>query len=325
MLRLLCSRGFVARRGIKNYFGPGKDRFYCQMAVSERFVSEDDRYLIPTASVSACFQLLEEESYVVTNVVRSSESDYFEVSRFDAEDRASLQSTEMGSGVSFSTAVLGGLTFLAAFGLTSPGFPLGVLVLLIGAVMVTTASLIVYANSAGELSRIRSNNFNEHMKWGNLLSEYGGVVPFLLALSLTFRQVAASPLAVVGVGLMVSAGLLAYELSPFSMTHRYTRGTQGASTRTEGTIGVSSTDGRLRCRYHPLVDEMVAPRKFVVAAVATAAVPIASALSPNEPEWMWTWTLITIGLLAVRAVMCLSDGAGEAQGLPRQMLWRSRR
>jgi ribosomal protein S18 acetylase RimI-like enzyme len=47
MLALLLSQGFVVRTIMKDYYGPGRDRFYCQYKVRTDYVDSDDRYIVP--------------------------------------------------------------------------------------------------------------------------------------------------------------------------------------------------------------------------------------------------------------------------------------
>ena len=290
MLRLLFDRGFVVRRVMRDYFGEGKDRFYCQLRMKHRFVDPDDRYLVPTHSLNQVYRLLDSEEYVLTDVLQSSSTNsmMFEVSKFDVDDLAGLQASESSSGLAFATAVLAALTFLLAFAFASPRYPAGAQVLLMLATLISTGSLIIYANASGELARLRSNTFVSYMKWGNLLSEYGGVIPFLLALPITFRAVAESYVAAVVVAVLFSIALLAYEFSSFSMLARY-------------------------------------PRRalFILPAVASSALPIFAVTLPEGSISSWVWTATSILVLTLRVGIALPkslverrrDGLG-AEALP---------
>jgi ribosomal protein S18 acetylase RimI-like enzyme len=178
MLKLLLSQGFIARRMIRDYFGPGRDRLYCQYKIRADYVDPDDQYLVPAHAIDHIAQLMKEEGYVITSLVKSPTGPVFEVCRFERDDFASLQSDECMAGITFAGSVLAAITFILGFSFVSSGYPDDVRVLLIGAAVVTTFSLIIYANASGELARLRSNVFSYHMKWGNILSEYGGVLPF---------------------------------------------------------------------------------------------------------------------------------------------------
>lgn len=272
MLRLLFDRGFIVRTVMRDYFGEGKDRFYCQLRMRHRFVDPDDRYLVPTHSLDQLYRLLESDHYVLTDVLQSSSTDsmMFEVSRFDNDDLADLQASESGSSIAFSTAVLAALTFLLAFAFASPRYPAGARVLLMLATLTSTGSMIVYANASGELARLRSNTFENYMKWGNLLSEYGGVIPFMLALPVTFRAVSDSYASALVVALLFSAALLAYELSNFSMLARYPR-----------------------------------KARFLLPALVTSVLPVVGVLLSESTLSSWIWTTTAIVALAVRVGVAL--------------------
>jgi hypothetical protein len=145
----------------------------------------------------------------------------FEISRFEQDDPASLQSGEAQAGIAFSGSVLAAITFLVGFSFASSRYPDDVRLLLIGATCATTMSLIIYASAAGELARIRSNAFGKIMKWGNVLSEYGGVLPFLVSLPITYAQLTGAVWFAVVTGVALSAGLVVYERSEFSIAHRF--------------------------------------------------------------------------------------------------------
>ncbi len=270
MLRLLLSHGFVARRAMRDYFGVGKHRLYLQFKASDDTIHPDDRYLIPIDNQETVFGLLGEGKYLLTDVVDSASGTYYEISRFDEEDRSSLQADELSTGVSFASAILAGLTFLAAFAFGSQRYPDGILALLIVAVLTTTLSLIVYANASGELARLRGTDFKRYMKWGNLLSEYGGVLPFLLVLPLTFRQVTSETPATWAIAILFAGGLMGYELSPFALHARYPR-----------------------------------QIRFLAPAAITALLPIGAAAAPSTDAWMWVWSAATVVVLAIRILIAV--------------------
>jgi hypothetical protein len=172
--------------------------------------------------------------------------------------------------------MLASLTFLLAFAFASARYPDGARALLLIATLSTTASLIIYANASGDLVRLRSNTFDQYMKWGNLLSEYGGVTPFLLALPLTYASVTTTRPAAIGMALLFSAALLAYELSRFALLKRYPR-----------TV------------------------LFVVPAVATSLLPIAGVFASDQGVWTWIWTSAVVLLLAFRVAIAVPSGASE--------------
>jgi hypothetical protein len=147
----------------------------------------------------------------------------FEMGKFERDDVASLQSDECAASLTFSAGALGAITFILGFSFVSSNYPDDVRVLLIGAAVVTTFSLIIYANASGELSRLRSNIFTHHMKWGNLLSEYGGVFPFLFTLPVTLASVTKNQWVALATATMVSSALYMYERSRFAIASRFRR------------------------------------------------------------------------------------------------------
>lgn len=291
MLGLLLSRGFVVRNVMRGYFGEDKDRFYCQLRLRHRFLDPDDRYLVPVQSLDQVYRLLDSERYVLTDLIRSPSGQVFEVSRFDEDDLASLQASESSAGIAFSTAILAAITFLLAFAFASPRYPDAARALLVVATLTATASLIVYANASGELARLRSNTFESYMKRGNLLSEYGGVTPFVLTLPVTFASVTDNRAAAVIMAVLCSVALLVYELSGFALLARYPR----------------------------------TPR-FVVPAVCTSLLPIAGVLLPAESAWSWAWTGSALAVLAIRIAVALpSDVAEQMTPADATARWQVRR
>lgn len=221
MLSLLLSRGFVVRTIMENYFGPGRHRFYCQYKVKIEYVDPDERYIVPVPALAHIITLLSSERYVITSLVELPAGPAFEISRFERDDFASLQSDETSAGITFSAGVLAAITFVLGLSFTSSNYPDGVRTILMGAALATTVSLIVYANASGELARLRSNVFGHHMKWGNVLSEFGGVYPFLISLPVTFAKVTASTWAALATAVIFSVALLVYERSRFSISVRF--------------------------------------------------------------------------------------------------------
>lgn len=223
MLRLLISHGFVVRTLMIDYFGSGHDRFYCQYRVRADYVDPNDRYIVPAQASDHIARLMTAEEYVITSLVDLPAGPAFEICRFERDDFAGLQSDECAGGVTFSAGALAAITFILGFSFVSSSYPDDVRVLLIGAVLVTTFALIVYANAAGELSRLRSNAFGDHMKWGNVLSEYGGILPFLISLPVTFAGVAKAQWVALATAAMVSSGLFVYERARFAISSRFRR------------------------------------------------------------------------------------------------------
>jgi ribosomal protein S18 acetylase RimI-like enzyme len=247
MLGLLFSRGFVAQKYMADYFGPGRNRLYLQLKTKREYFDPDSCYLIPTRAFHRVESLLTTDGYAITAVAKLPDGPAFEVTRFEADDVSSLQSDESAAGVAFSSGVLAAITFVLGFSFASARYPDAVRVLLIAAAVATTMSLIIYANTSGELARLRSNLFGFHMKWGNALSEYGGVLPFLISLPVTFGQISRSFWAAVVLAVACSAAMLIYDRSPFSISERFAR---NAFTTTCSTLtGIAPVTGVFAISY----------------------------------------------------------------------------
>jgi ribosomal protein S18 acetylase RimI-like enzyme len=223
MLHLLLSQGFLVRTMMRDYFGSGRDCFYCQYKVRIGYVDPDDRYLIPAHSAEHVAKLMMTEGYVITSVVTLPTGPAFEIRKFERDDFAALQSDECAASITFSAGALGAITFILGFTFVYPNYPADIRVLLIGAAVTTTFSLIIYANASGELSRMRSNIFDHHMKWGNALSEYGGIIPFLVTLPVTLASVTRNDLVSFTAAVIVSSALYMYERSYFAIASRFER------------------------------------------------------------------------------------------------------
>jgi ribosomal protein S18 acetylase RimI-like enzyme len=224
MLRLLLSQGFLVRTIMKDYFGPGRDRFYCQYKVRAGYVDPDDRYLIPAHATDHISKLMTTGGYVITSAITLPAGPAFEICKFERDDFAALQSDECAASINFSAGALGAITFILGFSFVpSSSYPDDVRVLLIGAAVITTFSLIIYANASGELSRLRSNIFNHHMKYGNLLSEYGGALPFLVTLPVILASVTLNKWVAIATAVIVSLALFTYERSHFAIASRFRR------------------------------------------------------------------------------------------------------
>jgi len=71
MLRLIASRGFAARWVLPDFFGPGRDRFCCQLRTAGApEPSPDEVVERPVAELDDVFDLMLREGQVVRNVLR---------------------------------------------------------------------------------------------------------------------------------------------------------------------------------------------------------------------------------------------------------------
>ncbi|MGH8684390.1 MAG: hypothetical protein ACREUM_03465, partial [Nitrosospira sp.] len=265
-------------------FGPGRDRFYCQYKVRNDYVDPDDRYIVPARATQHIAGLLASGGYVITSVVALPDSTAFEICKFERDDFAALQSNECAAGITFSAGALAAITFILGFSFVSSSYPDDVRVLLIGSAVITTFSLIIYANASGELSRLRSNVFGYHMKWGNVLSEYGGVLPFLISLPVTFAGVTSTQWIALTTAALVSFSLFVYERSRFAISSRF--------------------------RKTPVV---------IVLEAITSSAPITGVLAVFYLPITWPWTGMVAAALILRSLIYLTlrpaeSGQGRRDG-----------
>lgn len=290
MLRLLLSQGFVVRTIMRDYFGPGHDRFYCQYKVRTEYVDPDDRYVVPAHAADHIAQLIAAEEYVITSMVALQAGPAFEICKFERDDFAALQSNECAAGITFSAGALAAITFILGFSFASSNYPDDVRVLLIGAAVITTFSLIIYANASGELSRLRSNVFGYHMKWGNVLSEYGGVFPFLVSLPVTFAGVTRTQWIALTTAAMVSLALFVYERSRFAISSRFRR--------TPFVVGLE---------------------------IITCSAPMTGVLAVLYLPITWPWTGTVSLALMLKALIYLIRRPAESGQSPKNERWATRK
>lgn len=290
MLSLLLLQGFVVRALMKDYFGPGRDRYYCQYKVRREYVDPDDRYIVPVRATDHIARLMAAQEYVITSIVALPAGPAFEICKFERDDFAALQSDECAAGITFSAGTLAAITFILGFSFVSSSYPDDVRVLLIGAAVITTFSLIIYANASGELSRLRSNVFGYHMKWGNVLSEYGGVFPFLVSLPVTFVEVSRTQWIAIATAALVSLALFAYERSHFAISSRFQK--------------------------TPLV---------VGLEIVTCSAPITGVLAALYLPITWPWTgTISLALL-LKALIYLTRRPAESERSRKNERWATRK
>jgi N-acetylglutamate synthase-like GNAT family acetyltransferase len=286
--RFLLARGFLGTRVMRTGPGGGLVIHYQHKARVE-YVDPDARHLVPVSAAGQLVESLAPADHAVTGLVTLAGEPAFDVARFERDDPASLQSGEAAAGIAFSGSLLAAITFLLGFAFSSGRFPDDVRLLLIGATFSTMFSLIVYASASGELARIRSNSFGRTMKWGNVLSEYGGVLPFLISLPVTYAQVGGDHWSVMVLAVMVSAAIAGYERSEFSIAHRFQR---------------SWTE--------------------VALMVLTAASPSAGAALVVTGSVSWPWTACLAVVLAARTWLYLFRRGAEAGIGERRRVWQVR-
>ncbi len=286
--RFLLACGFIGTR----VFGAGPDgepRIQYQHKLRVDYVDPDARHLVPAALPEQLTLSLAPDDHAVTGLVTLAEGPAFEITRFERDDPASLQSGEAAAGIAFSGALLAAITFLLGISFTSDRFPDDVRLVLIGSTFSTMLSTIVYANASGELARIRANSFGRIMKWGNVLSEFGGVLPFLITLPVIYAGVGDNRWIIMLMALASGAAIAGYEWSEFSIAHRF---------RNTGT-------------------------GFVLMAL-TAVSPLYGAAAVTTDTVTWPWALLLIVTLTARTWLYLARRGPEAGIAKHRMQWQIR-
>lgn len=80
MLKLLMRNGFIGRTVIPGYFGPKKDRVYCQYSPPREPVEPSERVLVPVDSTDAMIKQVTVHNRILTGVVQSVSGEFFELS-----------------------------------------------------------------------------------------------------------------------------------------------------------------------------------------------------------------------------------------------------
>lgn len=277
VMRLLLACGFIGTRVMRADGPGGAPHLHYQYKSRVEYIDPDSRHLVPLADRRQLMESLSPSGHAVTALVTLGGQPAFEIARFEQDDPATLQSGEAAAGIAFSGSILAAITFLLGFAFSSARFPDDVRLLLIAATFSTVLSLIVYASASGELARIRSNSFGKIMKWGNVLSEYGGVLPFLISLPVTYAQASGDPWSTMVLAVLLSVAIAVYERSEFSIAHRFRR---------------SLAETAL--------------------ALFTAASPTVGAALVAGDATSWPWTIALTVTLAVRTWLYLFRRGAEA-------------
>ncbi|WP_328683458.1 GNAT family N-acetyltransferase [Streptomyces sp. NBC_00343] len=274
---LLLECGFKGTR-VMHVSGSGSGlHIHYQYKSRMEYIDPDARHLVPVTDHAQLTESLSPTDHAVTGLVALGGQPAFEIARFEQDDPATLQSGEAAAGIAFSGSILAAITFLLGFAFSSTRFPDDVRLLLIGATFSTVLSLVIYASASGELARIRSNSFGKIMKWGNVLSEYGGVFPFLISLPVTYAQASGDPWTTMILAILLSVSIAWYESSEFSIAQRFRRS------------------------------------PFEIALMAlTAASPTVGAALVASSATSWPWTAVLTVTLALRTWLYLFRRGAEA-------------
>jgi len=285
---VLLACGFVGTRTMRTGRTTGGLALHYQYKFRVEYMDPDARHLVHVSAHEQLRESLAPSDHAVTALVPLTGEPAFEIARFEQDDPAALQSGEAAAGIAFSGSILAAITFLLGFAFSSTRFPDDVRLLLIGATFSTVLSLIVYASASGELARIRSNSFGRIMKWGNVLSEYGGVLPFVISLPVTYAQAGHNPWTTMALAVVLSLAIAWYERSEFSIAHRFRR------SRTE-----------------------------IALTLFTAASPTLGAALVAADTTSWPWSIALILALAARTWLYLFRRGAEADIAERRQ-WRIR-
>ncbi|MCC5481263.1 GNAT family N-acetyltransferase [Streptomyces barringtoniae] len=285
---LLLKGGFIGTRIMRTGRAGDDVHIHYQYKLRVEYIDPDARHLVPVGAREQLTESLAPADHAVTALVTLAGEPAFEVARFERDDPATLQSGEAAAGIAFSGSILAAITFLLGFAFASSRFPDDVRLLLIGATFSTVLSLIVYASASGELARIRSNSFGRIMKWGNVLSEYGGVFPFLISLPVTYAQISDDPWTSMVLAVVISAAIGWYERSEFSIAHRFHR---------------SSSE--------------------VALMAVTAVSPAVGSVLVAAHVTSWPWTMVLTATLAARTWLYLFR-RGPESGIEERRQWQIR-
>lgn len=222
MISLLLKRGFKGVEHVSDYFGPGKDRLWFKLSKSEPDYPDTTRVVVPLEDPTALIKLMSEKSFHLISVQEASQGLLVTLGQPVIADPVSLRQTEANTSVAQASGILAALAFILGFVFKDAdgiNTPLGVF--LVFSIVLTAGAVQLYANSTGNMARIGDGNFDKHMKWGNLLLDFGGHYPLILVLpALVASGVKDTGLALIA-GIGVSAMLLWYEFSPYSIFRRY--------------------------------------------------------------------------------------------------------
>lgn len=271
MLKLLLGHGFVVSAVIRDYQGPGNDRFYYQYRRRNGLSDREHVYLVPFTNAVSVYEMLDSPDYVITAMVSSTSSgmEMFEISRVEIGDQTTLHTSESTVGIIFSTAVL--LLVVWVFDEVIGTGVEPVVFMMVAALLASIGSLVVRVSMSGDSLRYATGRFEQHMIWGGVLSEYGGVLPVAVVVPVLVGIGSTSRMAAVVLGLATTIVLLAYEFSPFSIQSKYS-----------GWVVMS------------------------LLAVTTSLLPLIGVLLPfrqHDAYELWVWAVVAVGALSTRAIL----------------------
>lgn len=224
MIRLLLSKGFKGVEYLKDYFGPGKDRIWFRKCIENLEYRSNSQVTVLADQSDAYSDLMQTRGMHLVETWPGSQGTLLTLAQPVQVDSVSLRQTEANTSVAQASAILAALAFLVtilfSMAKESAASPVGVLLII--SLVLTIGATQVYANSTGNMARIGDGNFDKHMKWGNLLLDFGGHYPLVILLPALFSRIGGETgwLATL-LGFSVGLLILAYELSPFSIFRRH--------------------------------------------------------------------------------------------------------
>lgn len=269
MIGLLVSHSFIAVQLVEDYFGAGKDRVWLRRGANHNEYPETRNVIVPLHDSKALTKLMAERGMHIVKMLNTAQGRNAVMCLPIEHDPVSLRQTEANSSVGQASGILAALTFILAFAFSSAnsaGFGSTLGLFLIVCIILVVGAVQVYANSTGNMARIGDGNFDDHMKWGNLLLDFGGHYPLVLILPALFAE-HGTLINTLVVGLAVTLALAAYEISPFAIRRRYRKS-----------------------KWNSLL------------VILTCAVPLFSFTLVSHPEREIYWLLAVVILLGLRFV-----------------------
>ncbi|MEY2448018.1 MAG: hypothetical protein QOH79_1494 [Acidimicrobiaceae bacterium] len=222
MLKLLLAREFVAIAFLRDFYGAGRDRLYLKRSQAHPPYDEETRMLLP-ADNGPLIEASMDRGFHLVGLVPLDAGDVFDVAQPSLET-ATVRANEATASVSFTGILFTAVAFLTGFALASDRFPTDLVAALILSLVVLACALIVYANSSGSLSRFDSAQFDEYMRVGNVLSEFGGVYPFFHTIPVVLASLGRTSDLVGAITCCGAAVVLAlYHASKFEILERYVK------------------------------------------------------------------------------------------------------
>jgi GNAT superfamily N-acetyltransferase len=219
MIRSALRAGFIGLDFIPGYFGPGEDRIYFRNALPP-LTRLGESVLIPADATSVIESRLT-SGYVLVHYETLPQGPSYCLKKKTLDDAAALNANETSVSMSVSASLLYAFAFLLGFGLTIGKISQGLDVLLGFGLLGSAFSMLIYANSSGEMSRLNGDIADRHMQIGNALSEFSGYYVLFFAIPVVVANY--SDLTVLGTSLCLlsATGLGAYQFSNLSILDRY--------------------------------------------------------------------------------------------------------